>query len=102
MQAEIQVNRAPDDRRDMRHLAHRDGEIEPAGSDCVSAVVTDLSRAGFRAVVEGPLSPESVIWLKVGGYGPYMARVVWYDGGAAGCEFAGKLHPHEFRHILYG
>ena len=102
MQAEIQLNRAPDDRRDARHLAHRDGEIEPVGSDCVPVVVTDLSRAGFRAVVEEPLSPESVIWLKVGGYGPYMARVVWYDGIAAGCEFAGKLHPHEFRHILYG
>lgn len=102
MQAEIQLNRVPDDRREERHLAYRDGEIEPVGSDRVPAVVTDLSRAGFRAVVEEPLSPESVIWLKVGEYGPYMARVVWYDGIAAGCEFAGRLHPHEFRHILYG
>ncbi len=102
MQAEIQLHRVSDDRRDSRHVAYRDGEIEPAGADSVPAKVTDLSRAGFRAVVDEPLSPESVIWLKVGEYGPFMARVVWYDGSAAGCEFAGKLHPHEFRHILYG
>jgi len=102
MQAEIQLHRISDDRRDARHAAHSDGKIEPAGAACVSAMVTDLSRAGFRAVVDEPLSPESVIWLKVGEYGPFMARVVWYDGSAAGCEFAGKLHPHEFRHILYG
>ncbi len=100
MQAEIQVRREADHRRDARHLAHRDGEVEPVGSDGVPAVVTDLSRSGFRALIDEPLSPESVVWLKVGEHGPFMARVVWYDGSAAGCEFAGKLQPEVFRHML--
>ena len=100
MQAVIQVRR--EDRRESRHFAHRDGEIEPVGSDSVPGVVTDLSRSGFRIVVDEPLTPESVVWLKVGGHGPFMARVVWYDGTAAGCEFAGKLHADIVGNLLEG
>lgn len=100
MQAEIQVRR--EDRRESRHLAHRDGEIEPVGSDSVPGVVTNLSRSGFRIVVDEPLASDSVVWLKVGGHGPFMARVVWYDGVAAGCEFAGQLHPEVVASLLEG
>ena len=100
MQAEIQIRGENDQRRDARHRARRNGEVEQVGANGVPVVVTDLSRAGFRALVGEPLSPESVIWLKVGEYGPFMARVVWYDGAAAGCEFAGKLQPDVFRHML--
>lgn len=99
MQAVIEV-RGEDPRGESRHFAHRDGEIGPAGSNSVSGVVTDLSRSGFRIVVDEPLAPESVVWLKVGGHGPFMARVVWYDGIAAGCEFAGKLHPEIVERLL--
>ncbi|WBO21627.1 PilZ domain-containing protein [Sphingomonas abietis] len=99
MQAVIEVRR-DDPRRESRHFAHRDGEIEPAGSNSVSGVVTDLSRSGFRIVVDEPLAAESVVWLKVGGHGPFMARVVWYDGTAAGCEFAGKLQPELVERLL--
>ncbi len=100
MQAVIQISR--EDRRESRHFAHRDGEIEPVGSDSGPGFVTDLSRSGFRIVVDEPLTPESVVWLKVGEHGPFMARVVWYDGAAAGCEFAGKLHPHIVDNLLEG
>jgi hypothetical protein len=102
MQAEIQVSREPDPRRESRHFAHRDGEIEPVGADCVPGVVTDLSRSGFRILVDEPLAPEAVVWLKVGGHGPFMARVVWYDGTAAGCEFAGKLQADVVAALLEG
>jgi hypothetical protein len=102
MQAEIQLRRKPDPRRESRHFAHRDGEIEPVGASCVPGVVTDLSRSGFRIVVDEPLAPEAVVWLKVGEHGPFMARVVWYDGAAAGCEFAGQLHPDVVAALLEG
>ena len=101
MQAVIQMRRE-DPRREARHFAHRDGEIEPVGSDSVAGVVTDLSRSGFRIVIDEPLAPESVVWLKVGEQGPFMARVVWYDGTAAGCEFAGRLHPDVVAGLLEG
>ena len=100
MQAEIQVPREGETRRETRQLAYRDGEVEAAGSDNLSGVVTDLSRSGFRMVVDEPLAPESVVWLKVGGYGPFMARVVWYDGTAIGCEFAGTLQPDVVGQLL--
>jgi hypothetical protein len=102
MQAEIQLRREPDPRRESRHFAHRDGEIEPAGADCVPGVVTDLSRSGFRIIVDEQLVPEAVVWLKVGEHGPFMARVVWYDGTAAGCEFAGQLLPNVVAALLEG
>jgi len=102
MQAEIEVRRTEETRRDTRQFAHRDGEVEALGSDSLPGVVTDLSRSGFRMVVEEPLAPESVVWLKVGGYGPFMARVVWYDGTAIGCEFAGKLQTEVVGHLLQG
>ena len=102
MRAEIYLRRETEYRRDPRHFAHRDGEVEPVGADRVPAVVTDLSRSGCRIVVDEPLSPESVIWLQVGGHGPFMARVVWYDGVAAGCEFAAKLHSEVIGSLLEG
>jgi hypothetical protein len=100
MQAEIQVPREGETRREARQFAHRDGEVEPVGSQSLAGVVTDLSRSGFRMVVDEPLAPESVVWLKVGGYGPFMARVVWYDGTAIGCEFAGTLQADVVGHLL--
>ncbi len=101
MRAELQVQKY-DERRDERSFAHRDVELEPIGSDSVPGIVTDLSRSGFRIVVDEPVTPESVVWLKIGELGPFMARVVWYDGGAAGCEFASKLHPDIVARLLQG
>jgi hypothetical protein len=102
MLAEIQVRREGETRRETRQFAHRDGEVEAVGADSLPGVVTDLSRSGFRMVIDEPLVPESVVWLKIGGYGPFMARVVWYDGVAAGCEFAGKLQPEVVGQLLEG
>jgi len=91
MQGEIEVRRDGETRRDARQVAQREGEVGATGSDSLKGVVTNLSRSGFRMLVDEPIAPESVVWLKIGGYGPFMARVVWYDGSAIGCEFAGKL-----------
>jgi hypothetical protein len=102
MRAELQVQKIAEERRDERRFAHRDVELEPVGSDSVPGIVTDLSRSGFRILVDEPVSPESVVWLKIGEVGPFMARVVWYDGVAAGCEFAGKLHPDIVAALLRG
>ena len=102
MRAEIEVRRVDEPRRDARQFAHRDGEVEPIGSDSLAGVVTDLSRSGFRMVIDQPLAPESVVWLKLGGHGPFMARVVWYDGAAIGCEFAGKLQAEVVGRLLEG
>jgi hypothetical protein len=102
MQAEIEVRREGETRREARQFAHRDGEVEAAGAERFAGVVTDLSRSGFRMIVDEPLAAESVVWLKVGGYGPFMARVVWYDGTAIGCEFAGKLQTEVVGRLLAG
>jgi len=91
MQGEIEVRREGETRRDARQVAQHEGEVAATGSDSLKGVVTNLSRSGFRMLVDEPIAPETVVWLKVGGYGPFMARVVWYDGSAIGCEFAGKL-----------
>jgi hypothetical protein len=93
MRAEIQLGGATDHRRDARHSSHRSGELESAEAKCLPAVVTNLSRSGCRVVIDQPLAADSVIWLKIADHGPFMARIVWHDGTAAGCEFAGKLHP---------
>jgi hypothetical protein len=100
--AEVQLSREPDSRREARHAAQYEGEVGVTGAGKLPAIVTDLSHAGCRVVTDGALTPESVIWLKVGGHGPFMARVVWYDGTAAGCEFAGKLHPEVMNSLLAG
>ncbi len=102
MKAEVQLGREPDHRRDARHVAQHEGEIGASGAGTLPATVTDLSRSGCRVVIDQALAPESVIWLKVAGHGPFMARVVWYDGTAAGCEFAGKLHPEVVNSLLTG
>ncbi|HEY0269358.1 MAG TPA: hypothetical protein VGC10_00030, partial [Sphingomonas sp.] len=69
MRAELQVRKIHDERSEERRLAHRDVELEPAGSDSVAGVVTDLSRSGFRIVTGEALIPESVVWLKIGDLG---------------------------------
>jgi hypothetical protein len=102
MKAEVQPGRELDPRREARHVAQHEGEVSATGAGKLPAVVTDLSHAGCRVVVDRALTPESVIWLKVGAHGPFMARVVWYDGTAAGCEFAGKLHPEIVNSLLAG
>jgi hypothetical protein len=93
MEAEVQFSGATDHRRDARRSAHHSGEVDAMGAKNLPAAVTDLSPSGCRIVIDQPLAADSVIWLKIGGHGPFMARVVWHDGTAAGCEFAGKLHP---------
>jgi hypothetical protein len=99
MRAEIQTTPETggdtEHRRDARHAGHYQGEI---GS--LQGVVTDLSRSGCRVLTDEPLAPDSVVWIKVGGHGPFMARIVWYDGKAAGCEFSGKLHPDLVQGLL--
>jgi hypothetical protein len=102
MRAELQVQKLGDERRDERRFAHRDGELEPVGADSVPGIVTDLSRSGFRILVDEAVAPESVVWLKIADTGPFMARVVWYEDGAAGCEFASRLHPNIVAGLLQG
>jgi len=103
MRAEIQRGSGgAERRRDERHAAHHEGAVAPEGLDSVSAIVTDLSPSGCRVVSEEPLAADSVIWLRIGVHDPLMARVVWYDGEAAGCEFAGKLHPAVVARLLEG
>lgn len=90
MKAEIQTTPHIGDerRRDPRHPARHEGEIGQ-----VQGVVTNVSAHGCRVLTDDPMTPDSVVWIRMGEHGPFMARVVWYDAGAAGCEFSGKLPP---------
>jgi hypothetical protein len=92
MKAEIQktpdIGSEPERRRDLRHDSNQDSAIGQ-----VQGVVTNVSCQGCRVLTDEPLAPDSVVWIRMGDHGPFMARVVWHDGTAAGCEFSGKLSP---------
>jgi hypothetical protein len=76
-----------DERQAERFSASKDAEIEAIGDDVYPAMLLDVSQRGFRVMVDGHLSVESLIRLKVGDFPALMARVVWINGTVYGCEF---------------
>ena len=92
VRAELQLSRS-DQRDSERYDLHVEAGVRRSGSIAVPAVVTDLSRTGFRVEAEERLPLDTVVWLKLGTLAPLMARVVWSEKLVAGCRFSAPLHP---------
>jgi hypothetical protein len=59
--------------------------------------LVDLSRTGVRIATMARLQPNERVWLKLPMLEPLEARIVWANGGEAGCEFLVPLHPAIFQ-----
>jgi hypothetical protein len=92
VRAELQLSRS--DQRDSERFDTRmEAGVRRSGSVSVPAVVTDLSRTGFRVEADERLPLDTVVWIKLGTLAPLMARVVWSEKLVAGCRFSAPLHP---------
>lgn len=89
----------PDDRRGDRIEAYIDAQLGPNTSVTYAAALLDVSQFGFRVMVDDMSSEHSVVWLKLRGVEPLMARVVWAEGATLGCEFAHALSADELAQI---
>jgi hypothetical protein len=86
-------------RQTKRHKTNTPVGLRKQGEHRVEARLLDLSRYGFRVDMHG-LTPESIVWLKLPGADPQMARVVWSDHAASGCVFMDMLPAALFRQTL--
>lgn len=62
--------------------------------------VVELSRAGLRVQSSSFIFSGRAIFVKLPGYSPLKARVVWSQDDIYGCEFTSKLHEAIFEDIL--
>lgn len=63
---------------------------EPGGHPC-QTVVTDVSVAGFGALVVTSLKPGSRCWITLPGLASQEAELVWKDNTMIGCSFTRLL-----------
>lgn len=82
-----------DGRTAERRVVNLAARLREAGASVTDIEVQDLSIKGFMARTEIALEPGSNAWLKLPGLEPQNSRVVWFDNGKAGFEFATPLHP---------
>ena len=68
------------------------------GSTVVPVQMVDLTSAGCR--VRGCQTRRAEeVWLRIGGFQPMRAYVIWAKGSEAGCKFYQPLRPNELRAI---
>ena len=76
-----------------RRIVNLAARLREPGAQVSVAEVQDLSVTGFMARTDMPLQPGNNVWLKLPGLEPQNSRVVWFEDGKAGFEFATPLHP---------
>ena len=76
-----------------RRIVNLAARLREPGARVAVAEVQDLSVKGFSARTEIALEPGTSVWLKLPGLEPQNSRVVWYENGKGGFEFATPLHP---------
>ena len=76
-----------------RRIVNLAARLREPGAQVSVAEVQDLSVTGFMARTEMALEPGNHVWLKLPGLEPQNSRVVWFEDGKAGFEFATPLHP---------
>ncbi len=90
----------PDTRRAPRtEIALRAG-FRKSGYETSKADILDISSTGFRIDSSMALGAGSDVWLKLPGFEPKHARVVWVDGYKAGCEFVSPFYDAVFDNFL--
>jgi len=55
--------------------------------------LSDISERGCGFEARWSFSVGARVWLKLPGLEPWEARIIWFEGGRGGLEFARQLHP---------
>ncbi len=82
-----------DGRRSERRLVNMAADLEDPGSRRADVEVADLSKHGFMIRCAIALEPKAIVWLKLAGFEPMKAEVIWMEDGKAGCRFCTPLYP---------
>jgi hypothetical protein len=75
-------------------------KLRYSGGQAFSALVTDLSVAGFRCELTSGVRPPTLCWLTLPGLAGWQAEVAWNDGCQVGCAFSSLLDQAVLDHIL--
>ena len=65
----------------------------------VTAEVTNISRSGFTAYAERPISPSISLGVALPGHGIHRADVRWVQGLEFGARFDRDLTDKQFGHL---
>lgn len=82
----------PEGRTAERRIVNLAARLREPGASIFDAEVNNLSTDGFMATVPSPLEPGTTVWLRLPGLEPQNSRVVWYEDGRAGFQFANPIH----------
>jgi hypothetical protein len=89
--AQVALASSAESRSSRRRVVNLAGHARSEGFPVHLVKVTDLSEDGCKVSGLEMIDPGCQIWLKVDGITPRLARVVWSEGGLAGCEFLSPL-----------
>jgi hypothetical protein len=84
---------AGDGRRSERRLVNMAADLSDPGSRRADVEVADLSKDGFMIRCSMELELKAIVWLKLVGFEPMKAEVVWTEEDRAGCSFCTPLYP---------
>lgn len=90
--AQLAILPPADGRKAERRVVNLAARLREPGARLADVEVHNLSVTGFMARGEARLEVGDPIWLKMPGFAPEPARVVWVEGDQAGFEFATPLH----------
>ena len=76
-----------------RRIVNLAARLREPGAQVSVAEVQDLSVTGFMARTDMPLEAGQLQPDVIAGLEPQNSRVVWFEDGKAGFEFATPLHP---------
>lgn len=88
-----------DGRRSGRRIVNLAAALREEGATTSPVLLVDLSASGFRVETVQPLDPGAEVWLKIPSFEARRSRVVWAEGGQAGCEFESPLHDRDIAAI---
>ena len=98
--AEFEPAEIDNRRRSVRAPVSLDAQIGKAGRTLCKVV--DLSLHGVRLQTYSALERGTSIWLTLPVVGQVVAKVMWADDFAAGCQLAEPLRQAEFDAIIRG
>ena len=84
---------AGDGRRSERRLVNMAADLSDPDTKRADVEVADLSVDGFMIRCAMELEPKAIVWLKLAGFEPMKAEVMWSEDGKAGCRFRTPLYP---------
>jgi hypothetical protein len=90
--AQLAILPPTDGRKAERRVVNLAARLREPGARLVDVELANLSVTGFMTRGDTRLEVGDPIWLKVPGFSPEPARVVWVEGDQAGFEFASPLH----------